>query len=176
MQYLGELGASVKVIKNDELKPDGLDSELYSHIVVSPGPCTPNESGISIDVIKRFQGSKPILGVCLGHQCIAALHGAKITKAKDVVHGKTSEVSHDETGLFENINTPLIATRYHSLIIDETSLGDDFEVSARDRDNQIMGIRHRVWNQAHNKLVGVQFHPESIMTPDGKALLKNFIS
>ena len=165
----------VDVVKNDEIEAESIVSDDYTHIVISPGPCTPNESGVSLEVIKRFQGNKPVLGVCLGHQCIAALHGSDITKANEVVHGKTSKITHDQQGMFEGVKSPLVATRYHSLVIEESTLSKDFEVSGRDEDDQVMAIRHRVWNRSHNKLVGVQFHPESIMTPDGKALLKNFL-
>ncbi len=170
-QYLGELGAAVQVERNDALTVDAIAERVPAAIVISPGPCTPNEAGISMDVIRRFAGQVPILGVCLGHQCIGQVYGGRIVRAKTLMHGKTSKIFHDERGLFANLANPFIATRYHSLVIDPPSLPDALEVSAKTWDDEIMGVRHKTL-----AVHGVQFHPESIMTIAGKQLLANFLA
>ncbi len=170
-QYLGELGAAVQVERNDAITVDAIAERAPRAIVISPGPCTPNEAGISMDVIRRFAGEVPILGVCLGHQCIGQVYGGRIVRAKTLMHGKTSKIFHDERGLFANLANPFIATRYHSLVIDPPSLPDVLEVSAKTWDDEIMGVRHKTL-----AVHGVQFHPESIMTIAGKQLLANFLA
>ena len=170
-QYLGELGADVSVERNDAIGIDAIAARAPGAIVISPGPCTPNEAGISMDVVRRFAGEIPILGVCLGHQCIGQVFGGRIVRAPRVMHGKTSKIFHDERGLFAGIGNPFVATRYHSLVIAPESVPDDLEVTAKTWEDEIMGVRHRA------KLVeGVQFHPESIMTTAGKQLLANFLA
>ena len=170
VQYFGELGADLKVFRNDKIAPEDLDLVNPSQIVISPGPGTPREAGISNDVIKRFMGKIPILGVCLGHQCIGHVFGANIVKAPVLMHGKTSVVHHNGKEIFKDIANPFEATRYHSLIIEKESLCDDFEIIAWTDDDVIMGIRHKKF-----PLWGVQFHPESILTKEGKKILKNFL-
>jgi anthranilate synthase/aminodeoxychorismate synthase-like glutamine amidotransferase len=169
-QYLGELGADVHVERNDALTLDGIAARGPGAIVISPGPCTPNEAGISMDVIREFAGRIPILGVCLGHQCIGQVFGGRIVRAPKVMHGKTSKMFHDEKGLFAGVENPFVATRYHSLVIAPDSLPDVLEVTAKTWDDEIMGVRHK-----QHLIEGVQFHPESIMTTAGKALLGNFL-
>ena len=171
VQYFGELGQEVKTFRNDKISIDDIEELDPQYIVISPGPCTPKESGISMEVIDYFKESKPILGVCLGHQAIGAVFGANIIKAKELMHGKTSEIQHDGNFLFEGMPNNFIATRYHSLIIEEKTLSKDFIVNARTEDGSIMGIQHSKLNVS-----GVQFHPESIMTKDGKKLLSNFLN
>lgn len=171
VQYFGELGQEVKTFRNDKISIDDIEELDPQYIVISPGPCTPKESGISMQVIDSFKESKPILGVCLGHQAIGAVFGANIIKAKELMHGKTSEIQHDGNFLFEGMPNNFIATRYHSLIIEEKTLSKDFIVNARTEDGSIMGIQHSKLNVS-----GVQFHPESIMTKDGKKLLSNFLN
>ena len=171
-QYLGELGATVEVERNDALTLDAIESRAPDAIVISPGPCTPNEAGISMDVIAHFAGRVPILGVCLGHQCIGQVFGGKIVRAPRVMHGKTSKIFHDEKGLFAGVDNPFVATRYHSLVIEPASLPAVLEVTAKTWEDEIMGVRHRSLGAA---LEGVQFHPESIMTTAGKQLLANFL-
>ncbi|WP_457627339.1 anthranilate synthase component II [Persephonella sp.] len=172
VQYFYELGADVIVKRNDEIAPE--DIEKYDDIdaiVISPGPCTPNEAGISVQVIKRYMGKYPIMGVCLGHQSIGAAFGAKIVKAKCLMHGKTSDIYHTGEGLFKGIPSPFKAVRYHSLVIDRSTLPDEIEITAWTKeDNEIMAIAHK-----ELPLWGVQFHPESILTEHGKKLLKNFM-
>jgi anthranilate synthase component 2 len=170
VQYLGELGQEVKVYRNDEITVDAVEKLEPSHIVISPGPCTPNEAGISVPLIKALAGKVPILGVCLGHQAIGQAFGGKIVHAKQVMHGKTSPIRHDSRGVFRGLPGGYTATRYHSLVIEKASLPAELEVSAWTDDGEIMGVRHR-------KLAveGVQFHPESILTEHGHALLKNFL-
>ena len=169
-QYLGELGAEVAVERNDALTLDAIEQRAPDALVISPGPCTPNEAGISMDAIARFAGRIPILGVCLGHQCIGQVYGGRIVRAPRIMHGKTSKMFHDERGLFAGVENPFVATRYHSLVIDPPSLPDVLEVTAKTWEDEIMGVRHR------SLLVeGVQFHPESIMTTAGKQLLANFL-
>ena len=170
-QYFCELGAEVLVRRNDELTLADIIALAPAKIVISPGPCTPDESGISLAVIRHFSGKTPILGVCLGHQAIAQVFGAAIVRAAKVMHGKTSPVTHTGTGVFAGLNNPLTVTRYHSLVIDPPTLPADFEVTAWSETQEIMGIRHREYD-----LEGVQFHPESILSEQGHALLANFLN
>ncbi|MDH3975281.1 MAG: aminodeoxychorismate/anthranilate synthase component II [Deltaproteobacteria bacterium] len=170
VQYLGELGAEVKVFRNDAISVDDIKKLAPEKIVISPGPCTPDEAGISVETILAFAEQVPILGVCLGHEAIGAAFGGKIIKAKELMHGKTSIITHDGKGIFNNIANPFEATRYHSLSVDSTSLPQCLEVSARTDDGEIMGFRHKEYN-----ISGIQFHPESILTTVGKDLLKNFL-
>ncbi|ENR0239345.1 aminodeoxychorismate synthase component 2 [Klebsiella aerogenes] len=169
-QYFCELGAEVLVKRNDELTLAEIASLAPERIVISPGPCTPDESGISLDVIRRYAGKTPLLGVCLGHQAIAQVFGAAIVRAAQVMHGKTSLIEHNGEGVFKGLNNPLTVTRYHSLVIDPPTLPADFIVTARSASGEIMGIRHRQWD-----LEGVQFHPESILSEQGHQLLENFL-
>ncbi|HBS5719118.1 TPA: aminodeoxychorismate synthase component 2 [Klebsiella aerogenes] len=169
-QYFCELGAEVLVKRNDELTLAEIASLVPEKIVISPGPCTPDESGISLDVIRRYAGKTPLLGVCLGHQAIAQAFGAAIVRAAQVMHGKTSLIEHNGEGVFKGLNNPLTVTRYHSLVIDPPTLPADFIVTARSASGEIMGIRHRQWD-----LEGVQFHPESILSEQGHQLLENFL-
>ena len=171
VQYFGELGQEVKTFRNDQITIEEIRKLDPKYIVISPGPCTPKESGISMQVIDSFKEKKPILGVCLGHQAIGAVFGANIIKAKELMHGKTSEINHDGNFLFEGMPQNFIATRYHSLVIEEKTLSRDFIVNARTEDGSITGIQHCKLNVS-----GVQFHPESIMTEDGKKLLSNFLN
>ena len=170
VQYFGELGQEVKTFRNDQITIEEIRKLDPKYIVISPGPCTPKESGISMQVIDSFKEKKPILGVCLGHQAIGAVFGANIIKAKELMHGKTSEINHDGNFLFEGMPQNFIATRYHSLVIEEKTLSRDFIVNARTEDGSIMGIQHCKLNVS-----GVQFHPESIMTNEGKKILLNFL-
>lgn len=170
-QYFCELGAEVLVRRNDELTLEEIIALAPEKIVISPGPCTPDESGISLAVIRRFSGKTPLLGVCLGHQAIAQVFGATIVRAAKVMHGKTSPVIHNGQGVFAGLNNPLIVTRYHSLLIDPLTLGECFEITARSEEGEIMGIRHREFD-----LEGVQFHPESILSEQGHQLLANFLN
>ena len=175
VQYLGELGADVNVHRNDEISLDEIAALKPDGIVISPGPCTPNEAGISMDVIKRFAKDIPILGICLGHQCIGQVFGGIVSRAHDVMHGKTSAIHHNGTGVFRQLPSPFQATRYHSLIVEWNELPDELEVTAwtvaDDKPDEIMGLRHRTL-----PLQGVQFHPESILTDCGHDLLRNFLS
>jgi len=171
VQYLGELGEDVKVIRNDELTVDEIERLGAARIVLSPGPCTPNEAGVSLEVIRRFAGRTPILGVCLGHQAIGQAFGGKVVHAKQLMHGKVSRIHHSGQGVFSGLPTPYEATRYHSLAIERASCPKELEVTAWTEDGEIMGVRH-----AALPIEGVQFHPESILTQHGHALLKNFIS
>ena len=170
VQFLGELGADLRVWRNDQVTVDEVEELDPERIVVSPGPCTPNEAGISVDVIKRLAGKKPILGVCLGHQSIGAAFGGNVIRAPYLMHGKTSAIHHDGKAVFRDIEQDFIATRYHSLIVEKESLPAELEVSAETDDGLIMGLRHR-----DHKVVGLQFHPESILTDAGKRLLGNFL-
>ena len=170
VQYLGELGEDVKVIRNDELTVDEIGRLGAERIVLSPGPCTPNEAGVSLDVIRRFAGKTPILGVCLGHQSIGQAFGGRIVRAKNVMHGKNSEITHRDEGVFRELPSPFSATRYHSLVIERDSLPACLEVTAESEDGEIMGVRHRSL-----AVEGVQFHPEAILTEHGHAMLKNFL-
>lgn len=174
VQYLGELGATVEVRRNDQVTIEEIESLHPDHIVISPGPCTPQEAGISIDLIRHFAGKVPLLGVCLGHQAIGAAFGGRVVRARNLMHGKTSRVEHDGQTIFRGISSPMTATRYHSLIVAEEDLPSDLAVSARTRERDgtsvIMGVRHRRF-----PIEGVQFHPESVLTSDGKKLVENFL-
>ena len=168
--YLGELGADVQVHLNDKISLDAIEALEPEKIVVSPGPCTPKEAGISCDAIKRFGPRIPILGVCLGHQSIGAAFGGKIVRAPSIMHGKLSDVTHDSQTIFRDVKNPFSAMRYHSLVIDPTSLPAELAVSARTNDGVIMAVRHKSL-----AVEGVQFHPESILNEEGKKILKNFL-
>ena len=170
VQYFGELGEDVKVVRNDEIDLAGIAALHPDHIVVSPGPCTPNEAGVSVPLILEFAGRIPILGVCLGHQSIGQAFGGKIVRAKTLMHGKTSLVSHTGVGVFAGLPNPFTATRYHSLVIERESLPDCLEITAWADDGEIMGVRHKTL-----AVEGVQFHPESILTEHGHAMLANFL-
>ncbi|MEO3991660.1 aminodeoxychorismate synthase component 2 [Pseudocitrobacter cyperus] len=170
-QYFCELGAEVLVKRNDDITLAQIDALNPAKIVISPGPCTPDDAGISLEVIRHYAGKTPLLGVCLGHQAIAQAFGARIVRAKKVMHGKTSPIAHNGQGVFQGLNNPLTVTRYHSLLIDPDTLPETFEVTARSESGEIMGIRHRQWD-----LEGVQFHPESILSEQGHALLANFLN
>ncbi len=170
VQYLGELGEDVKVVRNDELTVDGVEKLHPQRIVLSPGPCTPNEAGISMDLIRRFAGRVPILGVCLGHQAVGQVFGGRIVHAKTLMHGKVSAIHHSGKGVFRGLPTPFQATRYHSLAIERASCPAELEITAWTDDGEIMGVRHRTL-----AIEGVQFHPESILTEHGHALLANFL-
>jgi anthranilate synthase/aminodeoxychorismate synthase-like glutamine amidotransferase len=178
VQYLGELGAKVEVRRNDEVTVGEIEAMRPERIVVSPGPCTPQEAGISIELIRHFAGRSkhkvPVLGVCLGHQAIGAAFGGQVVRAKNLMHGKTSQVEHDGKTIFRGLSSPMAATRYHSLIVAEDRLPDDLEVSAWTRDHDgtrvIMGLRHRKF-----PVEGVQFHPESVLTDQGKKMMANFL-
>ncbi|HHT9124817.1 MAG TPA: anthranilate synthase component II [Candidatus Brocadiia bacterium] len=171
VQAVGAMGAEVTVMRNDKVTIPQIEQMNPGHIIISPGPCTPKEGGISNDVIKRLSGKIPILGVCLGHQCIAYSYGADVVRARRLMHGKTSMIMHDGKTIFKGIQNPFEATRYHSLIVKEDTLPDCFEVSARADEDEVMGIRHKEF-----PLEGVQFHPESFLTEEGPKLLKNFLS
>ncbi len=170
VQYMGELGADVEVRRNDELTVDEVEALAPERIVISPGPCTPQEAGISMDLVRRMAGRTPILGVCLGHQAIGAAFGGQVVRAPKLMHGKTSPVLHDGRTIFTGIPSPMTCTRYHSLIVQEEGLPEELEISARTADGTIMGLRHRTL-----KVEGVQFHPESVLTNDGKRLIRNFL-
>ncbi|HCD7551309.1 TPA: aminodeoxychorismate synthase component 2 [Citrobacter farmeri] len=170
-QYFCELGADVQVKRNDELTLSQIDTLKPQKIVISPGPCTPDDAGISLDVIRRYAGRLPMLGVCLGHQAMAQAFGASIVRAAKVMHGKTSLIRHTGQGVFQALTNPLTVTRYHSLLIDPATLPDCFEVTAWSETQEIMGIRHTTWD-----LEGVQFHPESILSEQGHQLLANFLN
>jgi len=175
VQYFGELGAEVEVHRNDQITVAEVAAKKPSHIVLSPGPCTPNEAGICLDLLARLQGQFPILGVCLGHQSMGQAFGGKVVRARAVMHGKTSPVHHAQQGVFTGLPSPFIATRYHSLIVEKASLPDCFEITAWTQHadgsmDEIMGLRHKT-----QPIEGVQFHPESILTEHGHAMLKNFL-
>lgn len=172
-QYFGELGAEVTVERNDAITIEQIRTRAPEAIVISPGPCTPNEAGISMDIIKTFAGATPILGVCLGHQCIGQVFGGKIVRAPRIMHGKTSKIFHDEKGLYTGVENPFVATRYHSLVIAPETMPDTLEVTSKTWEDEIMGVRLKARGAP---LEGVQFHPESIMTTAGKALLANFLT
>jgi anthranilate synthase component 2 len=171
VQYFAELGEDVRTYRNDEITLDEIAALKPDHICISPGPCTPLEAGISVPLLQRFAGEIPILGVCLGHQSIAAAFNGKVIRAKQVMHGKTSPIAHTGVGVFTGLPSPYTVTRYHSLAIERASLPDCLEVTAWTEDGEIMGVRHKTFN-----LQGVQFHPESILSEHGHALLKNFLS
>lgn len=170
VQYLGELGEEIKVYRNDKITVEEIKKLEPDRIVISPGPCTPNEAGISLELIQQMGGKTPILGVCLGHQSIGQVYGGKVVRAENLMHGKTSMIYHDGRTIFENIPSPFTATRYHSLIVEKESLPDCFEISAWTDQGEIMGLRHK-----ELPVEGVQFHPESILTEYGKEMLRNFI-
>ena len=171
VQYLGELGAVMHVVRNDKITPEDILQLCPDHIVISPGPCTPNEAGVSMDVIRIFGETTPLLGVCLGHQSIGQVYGGKVVRQPQVVHGKTSEIIHSGESLFADVPSPFTATRYHSLIVERESLPAELEVTAWTDDGTIMAMKHRAY-----PVWGVQFHPESILTVHGKTVLKNFLS
>ena len=174
VQYLGELGAKVEVYRNDQVTVEEAEAMRPERIVISPGPCTPQEAGISIDIFRHFTGKVPVLGVCLGHQALGAAFGGKIVRAPHIMHGKTSQVTHDGRTVFKDLESPFTATRYHSLIVQPQDLPDELEVSAftteADGSRTIMGLRHKKF-----PVEGVQFHPESVLTGEGKKLIKNFL-
>jgi len=174
VQYLGELGAQIEVRRNDQVSVAEVDELRPDHIVISPGPCTPQDAGISIELIRHFAGKVPVLGVCLGHQAMGAAFGGKVVRAKNLMHGKTSPVQHDGKTIFRGVDSPMTGTRYHSLIVAEEGLPAELEVSAhtveRDGTRVIMGLRHRKF-----PVEGVQFHPESVLTSEGKKLVENFL-
>ncbi|MBQ0758437.1 MAG: anthranilate synthase component 2 [Zhongshania sp.] len=175
VQYFAELGADVKVLRNDEVTIEEIRALAPTHLVISPGPCTPNEAGISLEAIKAFAGKIPILGVCLGHQSIGQAFGGNIVRAREVMHGKTSPMHHHNSGVFTGLNNPVVATRYHSLVIEKDSLPDCLEVTSWTQNSdgsvdEIMGVRHKTLD-----IEGVQFHPESILSEQGHELFKNFL-
>jgi anthranilate synthase/aminodeoxychorismate synthase-like glutamine amidotransferase len=170
VQYFGELGATMEVRRNDEVTMGEIRELGPSHICISPGPCTPNEAGVSCEVIREFGATIPLLGVCLGHQSIGQVYGGEVIRAERLMHGKTSEIDHDGKGVFEGLASPFVATRYHSLIVRRDSLPDCLEVTARADGDVIMGLRHK-----EHPVHGVQFHPESILTEDGRTILGNFL-
>jgi len=170
VQYLGELGEEVEVFRNDEITLEGIAAAAPAAIVISPGPCTPNEAGISVPLVREFAGKIPLLGVCLGHQAIGQAFGGRIVHARQLMHGKTSPIRHDGRGVFRGLPDGFIATRYHSLVIERASLPDSLEVSAWTEDGEIMGVRHKAL-----AVEGVQFHPEAILTEHGHRLLENFL-
>ncbi|MBZ5645829.1 MAG: aminodeoxychorismate/anthranilate synthase component II [Acidobacteriia bacterium] len=175
VQYLGEMGQTVEVRRNDQITVREIERLDPSHIVISPGPCTPQEAGISIELIRHFSGRKPVLGVCLGHQALGAAFGGNVVRARNLMHGKTSAIEHDGRTIFRGVRSPMTATRYHSLVVSEEGLPPELEISARARERDgssvIMGLRHR-----QHPTEGVQFHPESVLTEDGKKLLANFLA
>jgi anthranilate synthase component 2 len=170
VQYLGELGEDVKVLRNDEATAGGIEALRPSHIVISPGPCTPNEAGVTLELIAKVSGRIPILGVCLGHQAIGQAFGGKVVRAKQVMHGKVSRIRHDARGVFAGVPQDFTATRYHSLVVERASLPDCLEASAESEDGEIMGLRHRT-----AAVEGVQFHPEALLTEHGHKMLQNFL-
>ncbi len=174
-QFLGELGAEVRVVRNDATTPEEIATWKPRQIVLSPGPCTPDKAGISLDVVRTFAGQVPILGVCLGHQAIGQAFGGRIVRAAEVMHGKTSKVFHNERSLFAGVDNPFVAARYHSLVIAPESLPPVLEVTAKTWDDQIMAVSHADYADTAAPLVGVQFHPESVATEVGKRLLRNFL-
>ncbi|ALS24820.1 aminodeoxychorismate/anthranilate synthase component II [Paenibacillus naphthalenovorans] len=170
VQYLGELGEKVEVRRNDEIDLAGIEALKPDHILISPGPCTPNEAGISLSLIEHFKGKIPILGVCLGHQSIGQVFGGEVIRAQRLMHGKTSAIYHDGKGVFKGLPSPFTATRYHSLIVKKETLPDCLEISAHTAEGEIMGLRHKEY-----PIEGVQFHPESIITDHGHQMLRNFL-
>ena len=171
VQYLGELGQDVQVYRNDQIDVAEIERLRPTHIVISPGPCTPTEAGVSVETIQKLGGKIPILGVCLGHQAIGQAYGGRIVRAKELMHGKTSMIQHTGNGVFRGLPSPFQATRYHSLVIERASLPECLEITASTDDGEIMGVRHK-----RLAVEGVQFHPESILTQHGHALLQNFLS
>jgi anthranilate synthase component 2 len=171
VQYLGELGEEVKVVRNDELTVDEIEALRPDRIVLSPGPCTPNEAGVSLELVRRLAGRVPILGVCLGHQAIGQAFGGRVVHARTLMHGKTSAIHHTGAGVFRGLPSPYTATRYHSLAVERATCPADLEVTAWTDDGEIMGVRHKSL-----PVEGVQFHPESILTEHGHDLLRNFLT
>ena len=171
VQYLGELGAAVEVVRNDAITLDEVEALHPDHIVISPGPCTPSEAGVSVPLIRRFAGKIPILGVCLGHQAIGQAFGARVIRAQRVMHGKLSSIVHDQRGIFTDVPSPFNATRYHSLAIERASMPPVLDVTATAEDGEIMAVRHR-----ELRVEGVQFHPEAILSEHGKKLLQNVLA
>ncbi|MCZ6701238.1 MAG: aminodeoxychorismate/anthranilate synthase component II [bacterium] len=171
VQYLGELGQEPQVRRNDKITLEEIEELAPERIVISPGPCTPNEAGISIDVVNHFSGKLPILGVCLGHQSIGQAFGGLIVRAERLMHGKTSMIEHDGLSIYGGVPSPFEATRYHSLVVERSTLPDCLEISAETREGEIMGLRHKEY-----PVEGVQFHPESILTSEGKNILSNFLT
>jgi para-aminobenzoate synthetase component 2 len=170
VQYLGEIGEDIVVRRNDEMTVQDIERLAPDRILISPGPCTPNEAGISLDLVRRFQGKIPILGVCLGHQTIGQAFGGEVIRAENLMHGKTSPIYHDGKTIFRNIPSPFTATRYHSLIVRRDTLPDCLEISAETAEGEIMGLRHKEF-----PIEGVQFHPESVITEHGMQILRNFV-
>ena len=170
VQYFYEMSQEVEVHRNDAISIQEIKKKSPNYIVISPGPCTPREAGISVDVIKEFSGKVPILGVCLGHQSIGSAYGANIIKANEIMHGKLSKINHNGEGIFSSVENEFLATRYHSLVIEESSLSKEFDITARSEDGTIMAIQHN-----SEPVTGIQFHPESIATEHGKSLLINFL-
>ncbi|GIO64975.1 MULTISPECIES: aminodeoxychorismate/anthranilate synthase component II [Paenibacillus] len=170
VQYLGELGQEVKVYRNDEITVSGIEELAPDHILISPGPCTPNEAGISLETIEYFKGKIPIFGVCLGHQAIGQAFGGNVIRAERLMHGKTSPIHHHGNSVFEGLPSPFTATRYHSLLVERDSLPDCLEITAETEEGEIMGLRHKEY-----PIEGVQFHPESIITDYGHQILRNFL-
>ncbi|MFP4978617.1 aminodeoxychorismate/anthranilate synthase component II [Paenibacillus sp. CN-4] len=171
VQYLGELGEDVTVRRNDEIGIEEIERMAPDHILISPGPCTPNEAGISLELIDHFKGKIPIFGVCLGHQAIGQAFGGKVVRAERLMHGKTSPIQHRGTSVFQGMESPFTATRYHSLIVERESLPDCLEITAETAEGEIMGLRHKEY-----PIEGVQFHPESIITDHGHTMLRNFLN
>ena len=170
VQYLGELGEEVKVYRNDEIDIAGIEALAPDHILISPGPCTPDDAGITLDVISHFKGIMPIFGVCLGHQAIGQAFGGQVVRAERLMHGKTSAIQHMGSSVFEDLPNPFTATRYHSLIVEKETLPDELEITAWTAEGEIMGLRHKEY-----AVEGVQFHPESIITDHGHQMLRNFL-
>ncbi len=170
VQYFGELGAELEVYRNDEITIEEIRKKKPERICISPGPCTPNEAGISCDVIREFGEVLPVFGVCLGHQCLAHVYGAEVVRAERLMHGKTSPIIHHDEGVFAGLENPFEATRYHSLIVKRDTIPDFLEITAETAEGEVMGLKHR-----DHHLYGVQFHPESILTKEGKKILKNFL-
>ncbi len=170
VQYLGELGADLRVVRNDAVSVDDVVAMRPARVAISPGPGTPDDAGISLDVIRRLGASTPVLGVCLGHQSIGQAYGATVARARTQMHGKTSEIQHQNVGVFSGLSNPFTATRYHSLVVLKETVPADLEITAWSEDGEIMGLRHR-----QHPVQGVQFHPESILTLEGKQLLANFL-
>lgn len=170
VQYLGELGEEVTVFRNDEIDIQGIEALAPDHILISPGPCTPNEAGISLETIEHFKGKIPIFGVCLGHQAIGQAFGGQVVRAERLMHGKTSPILHNGTSVFEGLPSPFTATRYHSLLVERSTLPECLEITAETEEGEIMGLRHKEY-----LVEGVQFHPESIITDHGHQMLRNFL-
>lgn len=170
VQYLGELGEDIRIFRNDQITLKQIEQLKPDHIILSPGPCTPNEAGISLALIEHFKGVIPILGVCLGHQAIGQAFGGNVVRASRLLHGKTSSIHHNEQGIFCGLPNPFTATRYHSLLVDRATLPDCLEITAETNQGEIMGLRHREYS-----IEGVQFHPESILTESGHVMLQNFL-